>query len=79
MPLFQIQDDDNPMWVVATDMQCALRAWQQHVFKLENVRLESDTEGRISDPKSESIPDGISYIAAHGQVMLVEEGDWLVV
>lgn len=74
MPLFQIQDPDTPMWIVAPNMESALRAWRQHVFKLDS--LDRDSEGISEDATADETPNGVNFVAAHGEVMIVNDGSW---
>jgi len=53
MPLFQIQDDDRPMYIVASDLQQAVQKWRE-VLDCENP----------DDDCSGTQPQGIIFLAS---------------
>ena len=57
MPLFQVQDHDRPLWIIATDFQDALEKWTA-VVKVEN-------DGEDIGP-----PLGISWVASDEDVVV---------
>ena len=65
MPLFNIQDSDRPLWVVAKDWGDALEQWREQIIH--------ENDGDVSDPQ------GIQYVCddddllIHGELQGVSE------
>jgi len=59
MNLYLIQDDDRPMYVVATDWERAMQKWTDHVC-IENDCRADEMEG----------PKGIQLIAEDSEIIL---------
>lgn len=49
MPLFQVQDADRPLWVIADDFPAALFKWQKKIHE-ENPDLPN------------AIPQGVAFV-----------------
>ena len=62
MPLFQIQDDDRPAWVIAKDFAEAVHKWENAVAKENN--------GNKGEP-----PNGINRIAGDDEIIVGD--DWI--
>lgn len=60
MPLFEIQDDDRPMYVVAGSWRDALEAWENHC-KFEYPGIVENGETR---------PLGIRHVVDDHQILL---------
>ena len=73
MPLFQIQDDDRPAFVVAETMQKALSIWAGLVR--EENRDDPELGHSLALPEP-IYPKGISYIADDRELII--GGSWVV-
>jgi len=58
MPLYQIQDDDRPMWVIAPSFQGAIDQWVKFIA-IENEIPQADVEG----------PTGVIKIADDSEIV----------
>jgi hypothetical protein len=47
MPLFQVQDSDRPLWVVARDWHHAVQQWK------DQIAIENNGDGRKKASKPE--------------------------
>lgn len=56
MPLYQVQDSDRPMWVIAADWGRALIQWK------ELIARENDGE--------EAEPDGIMLVCSDDEILI---------
>lgn len=64
MPLFHVQDDERPMFVIASDFAAALVEWTAMVAK-ENE----------DDPDIDYTPQGISHLGDDDEILIDEQ--WL--
>jgi hypothetical protein len=56
MPLFNIQDSDRPLWVVAKDFHDAFEQWREQVIH--------ENEGEVLDPQ------GIQYVCDDDDLLI---------
>lgn len=57
--LFQIQDDDRPMWIVAEDWNEALAKWKAQIARENTCEFED-----VAEPKS------ITLVCEHDDLIL---------
>lgn len=57
MPLFQVQDGDRPMWVIARDFPEALIKWQKKIHK-ENP-----------DQPNAIPPQGVAFVCENDELI----------
>lgn len=62
MPLFQVQDADRPLYVIAEDFTMALNAWTACIA-VENKMEEKDVEP----------PLGINYLCPNNDLILCQK------
>ena len=65
MPLFRIQDDDHPGWVLADDFSKAIKAWA--------AAVQEENRGELAEP---ILPRGIELIAEDTNI-IINYGGWL--
>ena len=63
MPLFEIQDDDRPMFVVAENFDHALTKWK-FLIKSENKEMEDEGDDTWL------LPNGVRLICADDKLLL---------
>ena len=63
MPLFEIQDDDRPMFVVAENFDHALTKWK-FLIKSENKEMEDEGDDTWF------LPNGVRLICADDKLLL---------
>lgn len=64
MALYYVQDDDRPMYVVASDWQGALDAWKEVICKENEITLE--------DLEETGGPNGIQLICPQSEVIVAK-------
>ena len=62
MKLFQVQDSDRPMWVVAVDWSDALRRWRELIYR-ENGDIDVENEDEVE-------PQGIMLVCDGDELLL---------
>lgn len=63
MPLFQVQDDDRPMFVIASDWKGAIGLWSDQIRKENNMTADEVCE-----------PNGITLICDDDALIVKQAG-----
>lgn len=62
MPLFHVQDDDRPMWVLASDFDTATQKWRKFIAGENNNQRIEEVQG----------PTGVQKICDDDEFILGE-------
>ena len=67
MPLYHVQDDDLPLYVVAPDFHTALLAWQAAMVE------KFTTEPSCSEDPGDYQPEGLCHVADDCELLITYE------